>query len=200
MNLLAVGCSHRTTPVAVREKLGLREDQLPRALDALTTPARLRGRHPQHLQPRRAVRRPRLATPAAARRRRRAVVGFLAEFHGLPAGEVRRHLYVHAARRRRAPPVPRGRQPRQPRRRRGPDRRPGQKGLRAGPAAGQHRAAAQRPVPARPPRRQARPHRNRHQPGPRLASPAPPSITSARSSTTSATRPSSSSAPARWAS
>ena len=37
MNLLAVGCSHRTTPVAVRERLGFREDQLARALDALTS-------------------------------------------------------------------------------------------------------------------------------------------------------------------
>ena len=37
MKILAVGCSHRTTPVAIRERLAFNKDQLARALDLLTT-------------------------------------------------------------------------------------------------------------------------------------------------------------------
>lgn len=37
MKLLAVGCSHRSTPVALREKLAFDREQLPRALELLTT-------------------------------------------------------------------------------------------------------------------------------------------------------------------
>ena len=66
MILLAVGCSYRNTPVEVRERLAFNGDQLAAALDALTHAARLRGRHPQHLQPRRAVPRPGARQPASA--------------------------------------------------------------------------------------------------------------------------------------
>ena len=36
MNLFAIGCSHRSTPVAVRERLAFSDEALARALDAVT--------------------------------------------------------------------------------------------------------------------------------------------------------------------
>ena len=37
MNLLAIGCSYRTTPVEVRERLAFTDEQLGRALDQLVS-------------------------------------------------------------------------------------------------------------------------------------------------------------------
>ena len=93
MKLLAVGCSYRTTPVAVREKLAFADADLPRALDRLierlgceavllSTCNRVElylGRGPGEegdFDP-------------------DAVAALLAELHGLPAGDVRPHLYAH---------------------------------------------------------------------------------------------------------
>src|SRR5262249_46225503 len=90
MRLLAVGCSHRTTPVAVRERLAFPGDALPRALEQLA--ARFDGeavilstcnRVELYLgQP--LDRPPTDSVPLNAD----GAAEFLAEFHGLPVGEV----------------------------------------------------------------------------------------------------------------
>ncbi len=96
MILLAVGCSHRTTPVAIRERLAFRDDQLPRALDALTTgldceAVILSTCNRVELYLARVLDR---ATRAATPLDGDSVAAFLAEFHGLPVGDVRPHLYA----------------------------------------------------------------------------------------------------------
>ncbi len=96
MILLAVGCSHRTTPVAVRERLAFRDDQLPRALDALATrldceAVVLSTCNRVELYLARVLdRATRATTPLDAD----AVCGFLADFHGLAVDEIQPHLYV----------------------------------------------------------------------------------------------------------
>jgi len=97
MNLLVAGCSHRTTPVAVRERLGFREDQLPRALEALTTrldceAVILSTCNRVELYLARVLEHPTRATGPLDGD---GVAAFLAEFHGLSLGEVRPHIYVH---------------------------------------------------------------------------------------------------------
>ena len=97
MNLLAVGCSHRTTPVAVRERFGFREDQLPRALDAITSrldceAVILSTCNRVEMYVGRVLEHP---TRTTAPLDGNAVTGFLAEFHRLPIEEVRPHLYIH---------------------------------------------------------------------------------------------------------
>jgi len=96
MNLLAVGCSHRTAPVAVRERLAFRDDQLPRALEALTTrldceAVILSTCNRVELYVGRVLDHP---TRAAAPLDGETVVAFLAEFHGVAVEEIRPHLYV----------------------------------------------------------------------------------------------------------
>ncbi len=87
MNLLALGCSYQNTPVEVREKLAFNETQLPRALDHLTAHLSCEAvilstcnRVEVYLA---------LPDPEASDE----AIGFLAAFHGLPADEVRKHLY-----------------------------------------------------------------------------------------------------------
>jgi glutamyl-tRNA reductase len=98
MRLLAVGCSYRTTPVEVRERLALNGDALARALEQLAARfdgeavilstcnrvelylGQLLDRPPADTVP--------LDADGAAQ--------FLAEFHGLPFAVVRAHLYAHA--------------------------------------------------------------------------------------------------------
>jgi glutamyl-tRNA reductase len=96
MILLVVGCSHRTAPVAVRERVAFREDQLGRAIDAAT--ARLDceavilstcNRVELYLA-RVLDRATRATTPLDAD----AVCGFLADFHGVTAADIRPHVYV----------------------------------------------------------------------------------------------------------
>ena len=89
MNLLVLGCSHRTTPVAVRERLAFNDEQLPRALDELNVrygcEAVILGtcnRVELYLaRPEGAV------LPDAD-----LIAGFLSEYHRLPALEIRPHL------------------------------------------------------------------------------------------------------------
>jgi glutamyl-tRNA reductase len=95
MILLALGCSFRTTPVAVRERLAFNDEQLTRALDTLNGKlgyeavilstcnrvelylGRVLGNGPAPLEG------------------EGDIIDFLAEHHGLPPAEVRPHLYVH---------------------------------------------------------------------------------------------------------
>ncbi len=96
MILLAVGGSHQTMPVAVRERLAFRDDQVGPALDALnknlgweavllSTCNRVELYLGQVLESGLV---PAQATPGDD------VADFLAEFHGLPPAEVRPYLYV----------------------------------------------------------------------------------------------------------
>lgn len=92
MMLLAVGCSYRNTPVAVREKLAFHGDKLPRALDELNTrygceTVILSTCNRVELY---------LARPGASIGPDADLVSeFLAELHGLPVAEVRCHLYSY---------------------------------------------------------------------------------------------------------
>src|SRR5207248_3275429 len=86
MNLLAIGCSYRTTPVEVREKFAFNDEQLGRALEQLT------------------VRLGCEAVILSTCNRVEVYIGigesdsgaelphFLADFHALPRQEVRQHL------------------------------------------------------------------------------------------------------------
>lgn len=100
MRLLAVGCSYKSTPVELRERLAFDGDKLPRALEELqrrfeceavilSTCNRVELYLAQvldHRQQRSEV----LDAEQAAQ--------FLAEFHGLPPAQVRPHMYVHEQR------------------------------------------------------------------------------------------------------
>jgi glutamyl-tRNA reductase len=90
MNLLALGCSYRTTPVQVRERLAFNDEQRARALDLLAT--RL-GHEAVILSTCNRVEvylAPLPGTPCSE-----PVADFLATFHGLEPDEVRPHLYAH---------------------------------------------------------------------------------------------------------
>jgi glutamyl-tRNA reductase len=97
MNLLAVGCSYRNTPVEVRERLAFNGDRLAQALDHLPTRLDcevviLSTCNRVELYLAQVPDRPESAadpvTPDAA-------AAFFAEFHELPHADVRPHLYVH---------------------------------------------------------------------------------------------------------
>jgi glutamyl-tRNA reductase len=96
MILLAVGCSYRTAPVAVRERLAFDDAQLIRAhhllgerLDCEGVVLSTCNRVEVYLG-----RAPDAGTPATAPESE-GVAGLLAEVHGLPAEQLRPHLYVH---------------------------------------------------------------------------------------------------------
>src|SRR5262245_5570102 len=91
MNLLALGCSYRTTPVEVRERLAFTDEQLGRALDHLS--CRL-GQEAVILSTCNRVELYLAPRPGAAREPI-DVTCFLAEFHGLAVEEVRQHLYLY---------------------------------------------------------------------------------------------------------
>jgi glutamyl-tRNA reductase len=91
MILLAIGCSYRTAPVELRERLALSDTQIERALDALN------GRLGYEAVVLSTCNRVELylghvlAGPGAPE----GDAGeFLAQFHGIPAEQVRPHLYV----------------------------------------------------------------------------------------------------------
>ena len=88
MNLLAFGCSYRTTPVEVREKLAFDDPQLARALDHFRA---LPGHEAVILS---TCNRVEVYAASPAGQDAEALVDFLADFHALPAREIRAHLYV----------------------------------------------------------------------------------------------------------
>jgi glutamyl-tRNA reductase len=89
MNLLALGCSYRTTPVEVREKLAFNEAQLVRALEHLSA----------HMSCEAVIlstcNRVELYLGLPFPEARTEASGFLSDFHCLSADEVRPHLYEH---------------------------------------------------------------------------------------------------------
>jgi glutamyl-tRNA reductase len=96
MILLAVGCSHRNTPVAVRERLAFRDEQIPQALEVLTTRLDCEAvilstcNRVEVYLARVLDRATRATTPLDGD----AVCRFLSDFHGVPVGEIQPHLYV----------------------------------------------------------------------------------------------------------
>jgi glutamyl-tRNA reductase len=96
MNLLAIGCSYKTTPVEVRERLAFKDDQLARAhtelgsgFDCETVILSTCNRVELYVG---CV----LDGPHSSRELdAEAIAEFLADFHGLPPAAVRPHLYVH---------------------------------------------------------------------------------------------------------
>jgi glutamyl-tRNA reductase len=90
MELLAIGCSYRTTPVQVRERLAFNDEQRARALELLA------GRLGHEAVILGTCNRVELyVAPLPGTVSAEPVIDFLAAFHGLPADEVRPHLYVH---------------------------------------------------------------------------------------------------------
>ena len=90
MNVLTLGCSYRTTPVEVRERLAFTDEQIDRALDLLSARP---GREAVLLSTCNRVELY-LAYPGEGREDGEDLTDFLAEFHGLPTHEIRPHLYA----------------------------------------------------------------------------------------------------------
>jgi glutamyl-tRNA reductase len=92
MILLTIGCSYRTTPVEVRERLAFNEAQLSQALEILA------DRHGYEAVLLSTCNRVELyagrALPAGAAPPAADLTDFFAEFHGLSAEQVRPHLYI----------------------------------------------------------------------------------------------------------
>jgi glutamyl-tRNA reductase len=92
MRLLVTGCSYRTTPVEVRERLAFDGDKLPRALDELNSRLSCEAVILSTCN------RVELYLAGASDSRRLEVddvAAFLAEFHQSSLAEVRPHLYAH---------------------------------------------------------------------------------------------------------
>jgi glutamyl-tRNA reductase len=93
MMLLAVGCSHRNTPVAVRERLAFDGDKLPRALDELG--ARY-GCEAVILSTCNRVELYLARTDAVVPLEGGLLAEFVAEFHKVPQSLIAPHVYAHA--------------------------------------------------------------------------------------------------------
>jgi glutamyl-tRNA reductase len=89
MNLLAVGCSYRTTPIEVREKLAFNEAQLVRALEHLS------ARMSCEAVILSTCNRVELYLGLPSQEFRAEASRFLSDFHCLSPDEVRPHLYEH---------------------------------------------------------------------------------------------------------
>jgi glutamyl-tRNA reductase len=87
MNLLALGCSYRTTPVEVREKLAFNESQLERALEHLSS------RMSCEAVILSTCNRVELYLGLPSVEARAEALGFLSDFHCLSADVLRPHLY-----------------------------------------------------------------------------------------------------------
>jgi glutamyl-tRNA reductase len=91
MNVVILGCSYRTAPVGVRERLAFTDEQVGRALDRLSA---CPGREAVLLSTCNRVELY-LGYPGEGKEAGQELTDFLADFHGLPADEIRPHLYVH---------------------------------------------------------------------------------------------------------
>jgi glutamyl-tRNA reductase len=96
MKILAVGCSYRSTPVALREKLSFNKEQLTRALELLTSEleceaAILSTCNRVELYLAQTLDHAANDTEGLTGER---IVQFLGEFHGLDATTLRQHLYI----------------------------------------------------------------------------------------------------------
>lgn len=85
MNLSVVGCSYRTAPVQVRERLAFRDDQLGRALGQLSGQLGLEAALVSTCN---------RVEIYAAGEPRTELTAFLADFHSVPADELQPHLYA----------------------------------------------------------------------------------------------------------
>src|SRR3954463_9440695 len=90
MNVLTLGCSYRTTPVEVRERLAFKDEQIGRALDLLSARP---GREAVLLSTCNRVELY-LAYPGEGREDGEGLTDFLADFHSPPADELGPHLYA----------------------------------------------------------------------------------------------------------
>ena len=89
MNVVILGCSYRTAPVGVRERLAFTDEQVGRALDRLSAGP---GREAVLLSTCNRVELY-LGYPGEGQEAGQELTDFLADFHGLPADEIRPHLY-----------------------------------------------------------------------------------------------------------
>ena len=138
MRLFAVGLSHRTAPVELRECV----DFARRGLDAAL--AALAARNADARSGRASTcNRAEIYAVADSRRGRRVLRRFISEYNGVPWDALAPHVVIYRGARGRRPPVPRRRRPRLAGRRRAADPRPGQGRLRDGDRAEVHRRADQ---------------------------------------------------------
>ena len=99
MNLLAIGCSYKTTPVEVRERLNFKDEQLPRAhtelsagFDCEAVILSTCNRVELYVGCTADAQSPSRATGSLDAE---CISEFLADFHHLPVSAVRPHLYIH---------------------------------------------------------------------------------------------------------
>ena len=158
--LLALGISHNTAPVALRERLALTDKAGRRFLQGARRLRRdRRGRRDLDLQPHRDL--PRHARPGACRDRAAGPAGAPRRD---PPDRAGRDRLLPAQLRRGPPALPRDRGPRLDDRRRGRGPGPGQARLRGRARCGHHRADDEPPVRRRSAGRQARALGDRDQP------------------------------------
>jgi glutamyl-tRNA reductase len=96
MNLVAIGCSYKTTPVEVRERLAFQDEQLPRAHTELCAgfdceSVILSTCNRVELYVGCVLEGPQSARALDAE----CIAEFFADFHSLPVSAVRPHLYIH---------------------------------------------------------------------------------------------------------
>ncbi len=94
MEILVVGLSHKTAPVEIREKVAFGPETLGEALRAV----RERGGVREALIVSTCNRVEVYAAARSAEEGAEALIGFLAEYHGVPEDRLREHLYVYAGR------------------------------------------------------------------------------------------------------
>ena len=152
--LLLLGTSHKTAPLALRERVALPEARAEAFLRELADHPEIReavvlstcNRTELYVV---------VSDPVEAET---TVLGMLARQAGLRPTELLDGIYSHAQLRRRAPPLPRRERARVDDRRRGRGAGPGQARLRGGARGAHDRAAHQQAVPRRARDRQARAH------------------------------------------
>ena len=155
--LLALGVSHKTAPLDLRERLSLTEGRAVGALRELTAVDGIHeaaaistcNRTELYLV---------VSDPVEAES---TALGVLTRQAEIRPTELLGHLYSLRARRGRPPPLPGHRRARLDDRRRGRDPGPGQARLRAGAGRGRHRADPQPPLPRRARRRRPGPRGDR---------------------------------------
>ena len=161
--LLALGISHKTAPVALRERLAFTESEASEFAREATATAEVReavvistcNRTEVYLV---------VGDPVRAES---DVLGLLARRAAIRPTELAEAIYSPAQLRRRSPALPGHRGPRVDDRRRGRDPGPGPARPRGGDASRLHRPAVQPPVRRRADDRQARAHRDRDRLQPR---------------------------------
>ena len=155
--LLALGVSHKTAPLDLRERLSLTEGSAVGALRELTAADGIHEAAAISTCNRTEL----YLVVSDTVEAESTALGVLTRQADIPPTELLGHLYSLRASEAARPPLPGHRRPRLDDRRRGRDPGPGQARLRAGAGRGRDRADPQPPLPRRARRRRARPRGDR---------------------------------------